>query len=116
MSRSQSKPAPSEPLSEETRAVDALTSVWMIAVANTLLCELVAMILALVARQTASQNALLLAGLLWLVAVVLGVAALVLTLVVVRLRRTAPPRSVTAAALFIGSAPLIVWAVLAVLD
>jgi hypothetical protein len=53
MSRSQSKPAPSEPLSEETRAVDALTSVWMIAVANTLLCELVAMILALVARQTA---------------------------------------------------------------
>jgi Ca2+/Na+ antiporter len=117
MSRSREhRSAPPEPLSEETRAIDALTSVWMLAVANTLLCELAALVLALVARQSGSETAALLGGLLWLVALVIGVVSLILTAIVLRLRHTAPPRSVTAAALFIGSAPLVVWAVLWVLE
>jgi hypothetical protein len=95
------------PLSEEQRAVEALTAVWIIVVVNTLLCLLVALGLRQYgAAHPESVQVKVLSGVLHLTATVVGVVTLVMTPIVLWLRRVPPPLGVTVLAVLVGLAPL----------
>lgn len=104
------QPPPRHPA--ESRAADAVTVLWMLAVMTTLLCELGAAAAnwyAATNPDAAKIEALLVVLLFG--AVVNGSLTLVLTPVVLKVRRVPPPRGITVFAVVVGAAP---WVVLLV--
>jgi len=100
-----SRRAPSA--SGETRAADTLTVAWMMAVATALCCELAALAIAFYVEQfnPAATGAGLFAGVLMFSAATFGALALMMLPVVVRVRRTAPPRGILVGAIAVGLFP-----------
>lgn len=100
--------------SGESKRADLLTSGWMLTVVTALACELgfaAAQWYSTVQRGTAVEP---LGRLLLFAALLIGLAALLLTPVVLKSRRVPPPRGITLAAVAVGLAPLgiILWKVL----
>ena len=90
----------------ESRAAEALTVGWLLAVMTTFLCEL-GSVGALALGSLSSEMSVAAAYLLF-AALVMGIASLALTLGVLQVRRVPPPRGVTVVSLIIGIAPLLV--------
>jgi hypothetical protein len=110
------KRRPLPPLApEESRLAEALTVGWVVAALSTLVCELATVAARLYLRQ-APYNAPIaaLADLTLFAALAIGIFTLLLTPMVLKLRRLPPPRGVTTLAVAIGLAPLatIAWQVL----
>ena len=108
-------PAAAEPI--ESRGADLVTSLWMLSAVNALGCELVWIGLRVYIRNVPdAKMASLLAGLLLIVAMVLGLVIFGLTPVIYRVRRIAPPPLVTLVAILIAIAPWAAAATLTVVD
>jgi hypothetical protein len=101
----------------ESRAAELMTSMWMLSAVNALGCEVVWIGLRVYIRNVPdAKMASLLAGLLLIVAMILGLVILGLTPVVYRVRRIAPPPLVTLVAVLIGIAAWVAAATLAIVD
>ena len=108
-------PAVAEPI--ESRGAELVTSLWMLSAVNALGCELVWIGLRIYIRNVPdAKTASLLAGLLLIVAMILGLVIFGLTPVIYRVRRMAPPPLVTLVAILIAIAPWAAAATLAVVD
>ncbi len=95
-----------KPLSQETRAAEAVTVAWTLSVMTTLMCEIAALGLRAIAQGAPQGNSLyVLSGMLFLSSVIIGLVATALIPLVHRLRRDPPPRGFTAFALLICLAP-----------
>ena len=110
------KPMPTD--ANESRGAVAVTIVWMLLALSCLAAQLVALAMWLVARAAGipagRPNALLLVpATLMMVALLTGVALLLITPLAYRVRRSRPPTAITVAALVIGIAPVITVAVVA---
>jgi hypothetical protein len=94
------------PTPGESRAADAVTAIWMLSVANTLLCFLGALAALLFAALVPnSPRAAMLVLLLLMAGAVIGAVSLLLVPLVYRLRSSPPPRTVTVVAMAISLAP-----------
>ena len=94
-------------LPDEPRAVEAITAIWVLVIANTLLCLLgSAAAQGYVHWRPDAGAILVLSRLLLLAALVLGVVLLLLTVLVLKLRRHSPPLAVTIFALLVGLTPI----------
>ncbi|MEX2188775.1 MAG: hypothetical protein WD875_18340 [Pirellulales bacterium] len=92
----------------ESRAAEALTSMWMLSAVNALVAQAVWIGLRFYIRGHADAKiAALLAGLLLIVAAALSIVVLVLTPIVHRVRQVRPPPVVTLMAIVIALGP---WA------
>jgi hypothetical protein len=101
----------------ESRGAELITSLWMLSAVNALGCEIVWIGLRVYIRNVPDAKvASLLAGLLLIVAMILGLVIMGLTPVVYRVRRVAPPPLVTLVAVLIGIAAWVAAATLAVVD
>lgn len=89
--------------------MEALTIGWMLTVVTTFVCE-TAFVLVRSLNRAAQPSLTMLAGLLLFAALVTGIVVLIMTPVVLRGRRHAPPRPVTIVSLLIGAAPLVMVA------
>ncbi len=108
---------PAAAVSIESRGAELVTSLWMLSAVNALGCELVWIGLRVYIRNVPDAKiASLLAGLLLIVAMVLGLVIFGLTPVIYRVRRIAPPPLVTLVAILIAIAPWAAAATLAVVD
>lgn len=108
-------PSAAEPT--ESRGAELLTSLWMLSAVNALGCEIVWIGLRVYIRNVPDAKiASLLAGLLLIVAMILGFVILGLTPIVYRVRRVAPPPLVTLVAVLIGIAAWAAAATLAIVD
>lgn len=109
------RPQPGEPRlpTGETRAADAVTVSWMVAVATTLICGSVAALVALVTmNRPESDGARLFAALLHFAASISALVTLLLTAVVLSIRQHAPPPSITAFAIGLSLLVLLAAALL----
>lgn len=104
------------PKSDESRAAEAITVAWMLALIATLAAEVVAFVgwaLVALANHGADVPAQvrMVLGLLLATSALTGIVCLALIPAVYRLRRAAPPRAVTIAAVAISSVPIltVVW-------
>jgi hypothetical protein len=92
---------------DESRAVEAITAIWVLVIANTLLCLLGSAVAQGYVNAFPGANAVLvLSRLLLLAALVLGVVLLLLTIAVLKLRRQRPPLGVTIFAVLVGITPI----------
>src|SRR4051812_43696413 len=107
MAKTRRKPAASPAAPAESRAAEALTVGWLLAVMMTFLCELGSAGALALGRFGADMSAA--AAYLLFAALVMGIASLALTLGVLQVRRVSPPRGVTVVSLVIGAAPLLVF-------
>jgi hypothetical protein len=103
---------------DESRAAVALTVAWMLTLLSTAAAMAVAgaawaLMLAFPPAAGQGHPLGLFPGTLTFVAAATGTLCLVLTFVVMRARKSPAPRSITIAALFIGAAPWIIIAALA---
>jgi hypothetical protein len=106
-------PAKRPTIPEESRAVEAITAIWVLLIANTVLCLLgSAAAQGYVNAFPDANAALILSRLLLFAALVLGVVLLLLTIAVLKLRRHRPPLGVTVFAILVGITPLAAVAVL----
>ncbi len=97
----------------ESRAADAMTSMWMLSAVNTLVAQAVWIGLRFYIRGHADARlAALLAGLLLIVAAALSLVVLVLTPIIHRVRKARPPPIVTLFVILIALGP---WAAIATL-
>jgi hypothetical protein len=114
--RKTAKRRPLPPLApEESRLAETLTVGWVVAALSTLVCELATVAARLYLRQAPGNASIgALAVLTQFAAFSIGIVTLLLTPMVLKLRRQTPPRGVTALAVAIGLAPLaaIAWQVL----
>ena len=93
----------------ETQAAEAVTVAWMLTLLATLLAEVSSSIVRMVALRQAEPGKLgMLANLLFFIAVVSGIATVLLTPLTLSLRRTPPPRPLVVAAVVVGLLPLAV--------
>ncbi len=100
------QPGPSD--TTERRTADAATVAWMFSAMTTLLCAGVAAIVWLFAGQGgAGDPVMLLARLLHFGSLVTAVVSLALTVVVLRIRRAPPPRSITILAVIVAVLPIL---------
>jgi hypothetical protein len=116
--RKQTAPQPPLPDANESRGAVAVTIVWMLLALSCLAAQVVALATWLVARgagiPAGRPNALILVPTtLMMVALLTGVALLLITPLAYRVRKSRPPTAVTIAALVIAIAPLITVAVVA---
>lgn len=88
----------------ESRSTEALTIGWLLAVFTTLLCE----IGALSARWMGVARLPTLSGLLLFSALIIGIAAVALGVLLRRLRRTPPPPGVFVFSMVVGLLPVVV--------
>jgi hypothetical protein len=96
------------PKTGETRATDAMTVCWMIAVMQTFLLELATIAVRWYTQLHPEQERAVMAfKLLYLSAALGGCISLLLLLVVFRLRRVPPPKGVTAFATIVGALPIL---------
>jgi len=103
--RSRSRAAPSE-----TPLADMLTASWSLTIVTAILCELFTLLAILYAsRGEPSQRLEVLIGLLLVGCFVFGAVALLLTPVVLWIRRERPPLPVTIAAVAVGIVPLLLF-------
>jgi hypothetical protein len=92
---------------DEPRAVEAITAIWVLVIANTLLCLLgSAATQGYVNWRPDAGAVFVLSRLLLLAALVLGVVLLLLTILVLKLRRQRPPLGVTVFAVLVGITPI----------
>ena len=114
-----SRPAPARPkhaskgqASLESRAAEAVTTVWVLTVVMGLLCNVGAAGARLYAQYYDPQTVriAILAGLLLFAASTLGVVALALLPCVLKMRRQPPPRGFVFFSLAVAAAPLVVAA------
>jgi hypothetical protein len=108
----QAKPAPAKiELPEEERSSVAITVAWMLATLACLMSETVWLIGALWIRMSAedpSRHPLaIIPDMMRLIAVCTGILALILMPFVLRVRRTPPPRAITAFSIIIATLPLV---------
>ena len=102
--RKKKRAKPAQPT--ESRRAEVLTVGWSMMVLMTFVCELgAAAALGYCHFHPDAQAARLLAGMLLMGAFVVGVLLLVLTPVVVRIRRVKPPRGIVVFAVAVGAAP-----------
>ncbi|HEX4132219.1 MAG TPA: hypothetical protein VHZ24_19470 [Pirellulales bacterium] len=92
------------------QSVEVLTVAWMLSVATTLICEIIAVGVGLYIKQFDPGTAgfLVLCNFLWFAALVIGTLSLVLMAATIRLRSTRPPPGVLAVAALAGVVPWIV--------
>ena len=90
----------------ESRAAEALTVGWLLAVTMAVLCELGSAIA--LALRDLGPGAQLASSYLFFAATVMGATSLILAGGVFKSRRVPPPRGVTVVGLAIGVAPLVV--------
>ncbi len=109
-SRPKLKRAPREKYSEETRGADWVTIGWLLSAVTTLTAEIGGSIAFALSNE--SEAALLFARYMLFAAIVIGSISALLTIGVYRLRRVAPPRTVTIVVLLIVLAPIPLWAML----
>jgi len=110
---------PTLPDANESRGAVAVTIVWMLLALSCLAAQLVALATWLVARAAGipagRPNALILVPTtLMMVALLTGIALLLITPLAYRVRKSRPPTTITVAALIIAIAPIITVAVVAV--
>ena len=92
----------------ETRASEAVTIAWMLAVMMTLLCELgVAGAAAYIAFDDEAAMIQMLFGTLLFAALVMGVISLLLTVAAIKSRRAPPPRGIVVLAIAVGAVPIV---------
>jgi hypothetical protein len=97
-------------------AADFLTIGWMVSALTTLACELLSLAAAVYVQfRPDDATAALFARYMLLVAAVVGLATLILTALVWKLRRDRPPLAIVAFALVVGASPLAVLLVAALL-
>lgn len=83
-------------LTPETRVSEVLTVGWMMAVVTTLVCSIAVLLVHLtVGTRSDNEMVLVFARLLHFAAVVVAVLSLVLLALVLKVRRVAPPPSIT---------------------
>jgi hypothetical protein len=97
------------PRSRETRSTDALTIGWMLMVMTTLACEVGFLATRGIAGPESEGSWAVLMAMLLFASTVIGLGALVLTPVVVKVRRDPPPRGVIIFSVVVGIAP---WALI----
>ena len=93
----------------DPRTVEVLTVGWMLTVVTTLACEVGFVLARWLARGERSLT--MLSRLLLFAAFIIGLIALFVTPVVLRSRRVAPPRGVTAFSVVVAAAPIILVAI-----
>ena len=94
----------------ETKAADAVTVAWMLAVTCALMCEVsTGLLRAYLTFVPDGPKVALLAELLLFAALVAGIVSLLILPVVLKVRRLAPPRPVTIVSVVVGVAPLIAY-------
>ena len=94
----------------ETKAADAVTVAWMLAVTCALMCEVTTSALrAYLVFAPDRPKIAMLAELLLFAALVSGIVSLLIVPVVLKVRRVVPPRPVTIVSLVVGVAPLVVY-------
>jgi hypothetical protein len=99
----------------EARQAEFVTVAWMLAMLATLSAEVVGIIARLVMiAESVTAPLQMLSGTMLIVAFVSGVVTLVLTPVVLRIRKVAPPRPIIAAACVIGVIPVATLVMIAV--
>ena len=94
-----------QPPSRETRSTEALTIGWMLMVVTALLCELGFMATRGFAAANSAGSLTVLTVLLLLASVIIGLGVLLLTPVVIKVRRDPPPRAIVIFSLLVGAAP-----------
>ncbi|MDX1947997.1 MAG: hypothetical protein SFU86_21540 [Pirellulaceae bacterium] len=104
----------------ESRAAVALTVVWMLATMSCVLAQVVSLAMWLVARganiPAGRPNALdIVSGILLAVAFLTGLLILLLTGIVLWIRRARPPRAITIVSLLIAVIPVVTIGVLTLL-
>ncbi len=105
--RAKQPPAAAAP-PQETRAAEAVTVGWTVSLTALLLCEFVAVAVHFYVRANPEAEMMqLLRGMLLFGACVVGLLVLVLTPVMYRLRRLAPPPGLVGFGAFAAAAPLL---------
>jgi hypothetical protein len=104
----------------ESRAAVALTVGWMLSVLSTLAALAVAALVGLAtlawpAPEDQAHPLAALAGMMLFVAIATGLLCLALTPLALRVRQIPPPLAITIGAVLIGLAPLVTFAVFAIL-
>ncbi len=105
------KRAESRAVSRENRSVETLTVGWMLMVFTAMVCEVGFLIAQWLAGADAESPWVVLMAVLLFASTLIGLFILVLTPVVIRSRRTPPPRGITVFSVVVGALPLaiIVW-------
>ncbi|HUY89792.1 MAG TPA: hypothetical protein VMV10_13745 [Pirellulales bacterium] len=98
-----------QPRSRETRSTDALTIGWMLMVFTALVCEIAFMATRGFAGADSEGSLAVLTVVLLLASVVIGLGVLLLTPVVIKIRRDPPPRAIIIFSVVVGIAP---WALI----
>ncbi|MCC7084321.1 MAG: hypothetical protein IT427_04860 [Pirellulales bacterium] len=97
---------PADEVPAETQAADALTIGWMLAVMTTLICQVGALAVRWIAVANPGLTRLdNFSGMLFFVAMIVGVLALVLIPVLYRIRIVSPPRAIVVFAVVVSIAP-----------
>ncbi|MCA9173000.1 MAG: hypothetical protein KDB14_00725 [Planctomycetales bacterium] len=107
-SRSRNNPTPPESRPAEERSTEAMTIAWMLATMSTLMA-MGASLLAYLLNQLVVKS---LPQLLLLVSLISGLVVVVLTPLVLRLRKSKPPAAVTWFAVIVGLTPVAIVAVI----
>ena len=97
------------PRSRETRSTDALTIGWMLMVLTALVCELGFLAARGFAGPESEGSLAVLMVLLLFASTVIGLGVLLLTPVVLKVRRDPPPRAIVVFSVVVGAAP---WALI----
>ena len=109
MSKHAKKPSRPSRAADNSRLVESATTFWMLTTVTTLTCEIMTAIsraYVWFVDPDAAKMALL-SGMLLFASLVLGCLALGLGVVVIRARKTPPPRSIIVGAMTIAIAPMI---------
>ena len=115
------KPRDQLPDADESRPAVALTVAWMLSCMSTAvgmltILALQLLMLAFPVAQGGKHPLAQVSGVLLFVALITGVVCLVFTPLVYRVRKTPPPSSITAGAVLIGIAPVILLIILNLLQ
>lgn len=102
------KPQPSRtPVVEESKTAEAATVAWMLALMSTIAAECGGIFVrVLMMMNDTSERIRVLSTTLLLVAFLSGVITIILTPVVIRVRRVAPPRAIVVVAYVMGVVPI----------
>ncbi|MBN02242.1 MAG: hypothetical protein CMJ77_24325 [Planctomycetaceae bacterium] len=101
------KLAPKQPAIEESRTAEAATVAWMLSLLSTVAAECGGILVRLlIMANDASERLQVLSTTLLLVAFIAGGITVILTPVVSRLRRVAPPKAIVIVAYTMGVVPL----------
>ncbi len=100
----------------ESRSSVAVTVGWLLCACATVGAIILMVAARLIYVQSPESMTLVIANVFTLISVLTGILTMILTVVVVRLRRTPPPAAITWTVLLIGLAPFVSLAILVYLE